>query len=393
MNNTQVALRWLQRMTTNPELRELSPPAQSLKAINDRLYSFGTHFELARKLPDGVFLLNGDTWGSFTGRHQNIVRSVIDGNPRAKLVDDKWTTERDEAYPRVVIPHSALAAAGIVLNSIKVLDSLDDAMDKQTFRGRLPRWIAAYLDRVNGTISRGVNYDKPIHGPVPLEQHQSWGWRQGALGYAPKTREECLIEWEGIKATYDISRLEDGRWEYTLDLHRLGECVFSCEVVTIDGPRREATFISAWDRQDPGTYFLSELPYPVVSLAEAYEALKPNVVKLAEVEGRQVVRQGDIFAVELEWTTRQIAAMLRPEDMLPGAPHSIKEHITRMAPLLGTNHVATEQVTLPSGAVLARGILWHKPAFRDPDHRRQYLGKKWHVIAKNTVPVLDRGAA
>jgi hypothetical protein len=182
-------------------------------------------------------------------------------------------------------------------------------------------------------------------------------------------------------------RTPEGSWRWTEEVHRLGECIFEAEVVWRD-QRRTATFISAWDNQDLRTYFLSELPYPVVSLNQAYDALKPQTVKLGELEGKHIVRQGDIFGVETEFTSQQLADMLKPEGMLPGSKHSIKEHIRKMDYLLGTNHVASESVVLHNGAVLARGLLWHKPEGRRPDHVRQRLGKKWHVIVRNTVPVI-----
>lgn len=384
-SNMDVIRRWVQ-VSVGKQKRYLSPERCSVKVIGDNLYSYGSHFELARRLSDGVFLCNGDTWGSFTGRQQGQLRNVLDGDRRW---NGKTYATHTTAYDRVVIPYSALNAAGIDLDSIKIIEKRDDHSIEVLRNGAsLPNHLFGYWRAANYPRSfAGDDHSKPIHGPA--NQNQIGYWFRGAMGYAKKTPEMCRQEWDKIKDDYAVSFDESTkRWHWTDHRHQLGECVFDCELVVYGGSRRQATFISAWDNQDTGTYFLSELPHPVASLDGAYEALKPQTVRLAELEGKRIVRQGDIFAVETDLTTRQVKALVRPEDMLPGVPHSINEHITKMGNLLGTNHKVTEQVVLPSGAVLARGILHHKPPFRDPDHRRQWLGKKWHVIVKNTVPVM-----
>ena len=54
--------------------------------------------------------------------------------------------------------------------------------------------------------------------------------------------------------------------------------------------------------------------------------------------------------------------------------------------LLGTNHVATETVRV-GRRTWARGTLTHAPEDRAPDHARVTIGKTWHLIQKNTVPI------
>lgn len=141
--------------------------------------------------------------------------------------------------------------------------------------------------------------------------------------------------------------------------------------------RRRARFLSGFDHNESRrSYFFAELP-PVsraTTVAEAYEDLKPDAVKLAEGMGRDVKRQGDIFAVELRTLDKR---GLRKA----GATFE------RRGNLLGTNHVATEVARMPDGTTLARGTLTHAPEFRRPDHARVRLGNTWHAIVKNTVPV------
>lgn len=141
--------------------------------------------------------------------------------------------------------------------------------------------------------------------------------------------------------------------------------------------RRRARFLSGFDHNETRpSYFFAELPPGATpsTVAEAYEALKPEPVKLAEGMGRDVKRQGDIFAVELRTLDKRELRKL-------GATFEKRGN------LLGTNHVATEVARMTDGTTLARGTLTHAPADRAPDHRRVKLGKPWHVIQKNTVPV------
>jgi hypothetical protein len=142
--------------------------------------------------------------------------------------------------------------------------------------------------------------------------------------------------------------------------------------------RRRTKFLSGFDQGEPGiSYFFCELPRcRATRIEEAYQALKPDVVTLAEQMGRTVHRQGDIFAVKLsdQITKRRLRKA--------GA------RFERRGPLLGTNHVATEVAYLPDGTTLARGILHHTPQGRRPDHVRVRLdGGVFHAIVKNTVPL------
>jgi len=122
-------------------------------------------------------------------------------------------------------------------------------------------------------------------------------------------------------------------------------------------------------------YFLCELAKGVkpTTVAEAYLTLKPETVLLGEQMEREVRRQGDIFAVPLSLDKRAIRKA--------GAT------FVKRGNLLGTNHEATEVAFLPGGLTLARGVLYHNPRGRRPDHIRRPLGKSWHVITKNTVPI------
>lgn len=139
--------------------------------------------------------------------------------------------------------------------------------------------------------------------------------------------------------------------------------------------RRWAYFLSGFDANEARlSYFFCELPPKVRpnTVTEALEALKPSAVKIAEQIGRDVKRQGDIFAIPMPGTTLR-------ELKQKGA------RVEKRGNLLGTNHVATE-VAYVGNQTWARGTISHAPANRRPDHARLTIGREWHLIQKNTVP-------
>lgn len=142
---------------------------------------------------------------------------------------------------------------------------------------------------------------------------------------------------------------------------------------------RWAYFLSGFDANETTpSYFFCELPRKAkpATVAEAYEALKPDAVKLAEDMGRVIERQGDIFAIEVTGlTTRDLKKMggVQLDDPF----------------ILTTNHKATDVIIAGAGLTYVRGSLTHAPQGRRPDHRRIKLGdgKTWFLAVKNTVPL------
>lgn len=136
---------------------------------------------------------------------------------------------------------------------------------------------------------------------------------------------------------------------------------------------RTAYFLSGFDRNERRlSYFFCELPPGAepTTVAEAYEALKPESVKIAEEQKLKVIRQGDMFFI------RQKKFKPDSDNTPTGADF-----------LLGTNHMA--QQTLREGRLLyVRGYIKHKPRGRRPDHAPIRLGRHWWICVKNTVPVV-----
>lgn len=319
-----VAERWVAAMTHDPDRRLRS--TSRMYPSGDRIYSYGSHFELGRairrKAETVAFLLNGDTYSPTTSNHQNELRAAVDHS----------------GVPRVIIPYSALESSGIDLDSIEILDVTPDA------------W-------------------------VPVER----------TAYQPRKR----WQWD-TPPDLTTTRLPNGRTQYqwTDKVHRLGESVIRSRVHIgwrRTGPNpwdrkpryRWAKFLSGFDVQESQPlYFFCELPRTdATTVSQAYQALKPDAVLLAEQMNRTVTRQGDIFSVAL--SSQITKRRLRRE----GASFD------KGGALLDTNHVATEVARMPDGTTLVRGTLTHRPPFRRPDHRRVRLADGWHAVVKNTVPL------
>lgn len=306
------------------------------------IYSWGGHFELARPLRSRkgeviAWLLNGDRYSVSTTQHQSHIRGAC----------------QSTGLPCVVIPHSALRAADINLNSIEIIED------------RAATWLPTDHE----------SFVKPNTWETVTEATDD----QGRTVYRWTTRRHRLGE-SLIRAKVKVTLNEACK-----PCNGTGEGINSfCGECNGRGRRyhtstRSALFLSGFDHQErQPLYFFCELPRGVkpTTVAEAYEALKPEPVKLAEANGRSVLRQGDIFAIPVPDTDlRSLRKM--------GAT------IEKRGRVLGTSHVASEVAYLPNGTTLMRGTMYHEPEqFRPADHKRVTLPKStWCIAVKNTCPL------
>ena len=163
---------------------------------------------------------------------------------------------------------------------------------------------------------------------------------------------------------------------------------------------RWAYYLSGFDHAESRPlYFFAELPRGAkpTTVAEAYEVLKPDPVKLAEQMGRPIFRQGDIFGVPTTLDRKVLKAQgarieRRTQAKLELSPIMREIQPANLPYVLGTNHTATEVAYLPNGVTLARGTMYHDPDGRNADHARRRIGdgKSWHIVVKNTVPIVRR---
>ncbi len=347
-SNKARAERWMQR-ALDPDVSPLAANG-NVYSEGDTIFSYGSHFPMAivmrerentghygRSLNSPTVgkprwvLVNGDRYSVTTSGHQSMVRSVI----------------ADSGLPYVIIPFTALRAAGIEQHTIEILEARPDrSEDTDHSSAEMPtgdiaqRWDSAKKEMIE---DNWVRYLTPR---------------------------------SNITAMFDPF---DNLWKWTTSRHFLGDSVFRAKA---NGRRRR--FLSSFDYQEAQPlYFLCELPRSskAETVEQAYEDLKPPRVKAAEAQLRTVSRQGDMFAIPTTFTTREVKEM---------TPHGKGRIVKRpKLGLLGTNHRASEVIFATGGRIYARGLLYHQPGrWRTPDHARRKMGdgKTWHLLVKNTVP-------
>lgn len=340
----EIAQRWVDYHMGDVERPLMAQAGNVLVDSRDRrnLLSYGSHFTLSRAMvaEDGKlshWLLNGDTYSSSTSKHQSMVRAAVKATGK----------------PVLIVPFSAIAMAGIRMESITPIDLDPERFVTEHHSSRnlsdLPRHERTHY-RYDPETRRST--ETPAQPDENGVYH--WGTRRHFLGASV------------LKATHVelVDVLRDPERPYMI-LDRTFE-------------ERESFFLSAFDDQETRPlYFLAQLPGPAETVAEALESLKPEIA--TDVEN--YTRQGDIFAVPSDLTTRQLRKLGATIAKRTTAPHA-------EVALVGTDHTATEVATLPDGSQFARGLLYHDVWPRERDHARRKMhdGKTWHRIARNTVP-------
>jgi hypothetical protein len=331
------------------------------------------------------WLLNGDRFSKTTDRHQSAVRSAL----------------AQTGLPMVIIPHSALHQASIDLGSVRILEVTPDTyIEREIVETSMPsRAVWKYERRtVEGTgcyLHKTTGETVGYHGEWHQRIQTYWDSLGGETYEEYRARAQAARdEWEEVpivsrntgRRTLRVAENSGYEWELfdldgqiayrrTVGRHLLGQSLITARVW--GRWNRPVRFLSGFDANETRpSYFFCELPRTskASTVAEALVDLKPATVKAAEQMGRDVKRQGDIFAIPLPTLTRRDLTK-------QGARYEKGGH------LFNTNHVATESATLADGTTLVRGTLRHDPQWRRPDHKRVTLGKTWHVALKNTVPV------
>lgn len=412
-SHSDTAKRWAD-LTLGRETREVSSANVHIRRVDKsyRLYSYGSHFELGRMVTeeDGsrFYLLNGDTYSVTTSRHQSMTRDAAHGT----------------GLPVLIVPHTAMASAGIVLDSIRPVDIEDERTEKTSHRVSVPDLVKLGEDVASGRFGwdrSGSDADKE-RGTYSLTQSYSIVTEDGTkytasackrgYDYTPNT----FVDYDPPRMSYyrnggALEHVSDDVFRYDTWRHFLGGSVFRAKVretvetkcpnhcAGTDAPwcdtcgshasgsgivrtdrTRSAYFVSGFDETGQGRplYFLAELPANAKpeSYADALAVLKPAAVNDAEACGIEVARQGDIFAIPSPGTAERLPIPFRYADK------------RKPCPLDGTGrHIATELVTLTSAdgktvRVFARGTLTHAGG----EHKRLRL-PEWHELVRNTVPM------
>lgn len=436
------------------------------------IYSYGSHFPMGYIVAPNVVWLNGDRFSNTTNRHQSELRSAVASEaPNAKVV---------------IVPESALTAAGVSYQTIEPVDVHGERWEYtlQT-SDTAPADMSTELEELRPDYSQPYDTEAGRYPKAMLPVEAAYG----AYDYSGRTDTSTYADTVGTVSrdgSKQLVRYSGGLYRWHTARHWLGDAVFTgIKDRTFNGTVGErAYFISSFDQQERRPlYFLSQLPGPVSSVDEAIESLAPDSVKTARELGRNVVRQGDMFAIAMDASTRQLKAMgatvekrsvtvelrryardqvamrdalLVVKETMPAYPsrvyyqhdkhtreefdvlhkawekatdewadelvsrcaaqfpdapevprygwssalrykpgaHDYTRDVTGSA-LYGTAHTATEVATLPDGRQFARGVLYHEPAVigqtRARDHARRPLGRQWHLVARNTVPVSGTG--
>jgi len=127
-----------------------------------------------------------------------------------------------------------------------------------------------------------------------------------------------------------------------------------------------------------GMYFLTELSTdrPPETLKEAFQLLKPQVVRVAEAHGSNVRRQGEWFAIPANVLTSQLM-----RDVQRGIALYRQRHV------LGGGHHELEEAVIyrygnQKGEVYARGVVKHISG----EHHELDLGMvRWHLMVHNVA--------
>ena len=446
-NGADTITRWADRMQGQTHLKELR--ASNVFAEDDRLFSYGHHFELARALRDRkgkvhAYLLNGERYSNTTAKHQSWVRNVLGRT----------------GVPMAIIPHAALSEAGVDMDTVQIVDVLPDRWEMKRHHTRTwPTESAHYRmeDVYENQPPTEQDYANAV-AQATVEARQSWEyyvkwhaedprlWRDPGP-FVPPTRDDVRVYSKRVlvgqvEKLYTSARSNteitvtygaDGPvYDWVTNTHYLGESLVRARVTWLrrntcrwcegtgrgigaeDATRwhenptcqdcrgrgtvvtehhRWAYFLSGFDHQESTPlYFFCELPYrsKPKTVAEAYEMLKPDPVKMAEQMGRRVSRQGDIFAIPTRLETKALKAMGARIVRRRKPPERWKAQ--DLPYILKTNHTATEVAYLPNGVTMARGVLYHHPMDREQDHARRKMGdgSAWHIVIKNTVPTAGR---
>ena len=130
-------------------------------------------------------------------------------------------------------------------------------------------------------------------------------------------------------------------------------------------------------------YFLTELPKEVKTVVQAFSALKPEFVKRAERNKKDVRRQGEWFFVPFG-DTRKLKRVFRKKRLFYTPVLKTMVEKQKLLPLVSTNgnephHLVRDCITGMYGELYVRGTVRHTGR----EHRMINLGEVWHFAVPN----------
>jgi hypothetical protein len=263
-SHSEVANRWADKLTGITDKGHLKGSRVFVHV--DKLYSYGTHFELARfvrpKKGRPFFLLNGDTYSVTTSRHQADTRAAV--------------ARHAERFPSIIVPYSALESAGINPDSIVAVSADPERTEETKHRVTVPGLVTLADDKLagrfgwnesNGAKHAGDDPNGPMIGPDGARYSVTVYTRGydysatvekdcGACGGAGRvntagggsvmcSNPACVdgkvtsrggyVDYDPPRVSYyrdgsSLSHVEGDTFEYSSYRHFLGAAVFSAEV-------------------------------------------------------------------------------------------------------------------------------------------------------------------
>lgn len=317
------------------------------------IYSYGSHFPLGVRQPNGDFILNGDTYGPTTSRHQAATRTAAH---KAIL--------RQGHGKILIVPFRSLS--GPSQTSAYNLTIVDVEPDRNIITPcHKTHPTRGYFQRSKNDWKRKVFVRGTPSTPEELGQAHKHG--QHLMG----------------RAVFQVSTFD-----------KLGHCLGAKYFIS----GMDETARNAWR-----SHFLSELPGPAFTVAQAIESLKPGVVQdyqqqniLAGGKGAisqpDVLRQGEWFFIPRpNVLTKALVPIVREDAM--ALYRTVSGDTTPRKPILDTllpigpgangrrSHRVTELRQDSTGQLYARGTVTHT----GNEHKRLALGKVWHTVHMNTA--------
>lgn len=299
-----------------------------------------------------------------------------------------------------VVPFASLEAASLDLDSIELIHVSGDR-NVQRFTIIATEIPQELLDQ-EAVLRRTTRRTNPWQW-VTI-------WSNGKFAFQIMTRNTDRHEpsFRYYSPIHETEIVHNGTgWGFNTNVHRLGASIFSG--VGPDGLRHR--YISAFDEQDTGLYYLAQLPDQgkVRNYQHAIDLLAPPVVHRAREEGKLVMRQGDVFAIETSLSEKDLlergATITKRTDLIhaPNGNHSrrfdpelndwekdVPEERLQDIMVYETGHTATRIAKLPNGVTFGTGTMYHDPFLdedgREREHTNVRLGPAYYLFTRNTVP-------
>jgi hypothetical protein len=237
----------------------------------------------------------------------------------------------------------------------------------------LPWWMGGYQMQVIRALEQSRNRFSviPFHSVVAAwTGGATREWDQAPIPIADLKQKVGIVVPSGREQWREVVEKDKQGRPHTRRVHTLGDTVVRV---------RDHYYLSAVDPTGVGRgmYFLAELhtDHAPQSLADAFDSLKPDAVRKAEAEGRDVKRQGEWFAIPTKRLTSELmrdverdAAIYRQHHVLGrDGHHEIEEAVIYRA---GDR----------KGEVYARGVFRHT----EGEHHNLDLGTiRWHQVVHN----------